>query len=109
LAVKVPVTVSDPEIPTLVQVVGSRPSQDGSTLPFTVRQDEVTVQVPTTLPPQGDTLWQVDVPPLPPVPGPLVLGELHAAETIAAPMATARKTDSTFIGRLLANWKKLAS
>jgi hypothetical protein len=28
LAVKVPVTVKEPEIPTLVQVVGSRPSHE---------------------------------------------------------------------------------
>jgi carbon monoxide dehydrogenase subunit G len=39
LAVKVPVTLNEPEIPTLVQVRGSSPSQDGSTLPFTVRHE----------------------------------------------------------------------
>src|SRR5262249_31410572 len=54
-AVKVPVTLKEPEIATLLQVRGSRPSHDGSTLPLTGRHDEVTVQVPSTVPPHAVT------------------------------------------------------
>jgi len=104
LAVKVPVTLKDPEIPTLVQVRGSRPSQDGSTLPFTVRHEDITFQVPTTLPPQAVTsAHDPPVPPpapvvpppleLPPVPdGVLVVG-LHAPENTPNAIAIARAAD----------------
>jgi hypothetical protein len=56
VAVNDPVTLREPEIVTLVQVLGSRPMAEGSTLPLTVKQDELTSQVPTTLPPHAVTL-----------------------------------------------------
>jgi len=48
-----PVTLREPEIVTLVQVLGSRPMAEGSTLPLRDKHDELTSQVPTTLPPQA--------------------------------------------------------
>ena len=64
LAVNVPVTCSDP-------VTGAdgqpAPTSDRSRSPLTFRHDDVTVQVPTTLPPQAVTLGQ-DAPPPPPLP-----------------------------------------
>ena len=65
LAVHVPVTWRDP-------VTGAdgqpAPTSDRSSAPATFRHDDVTVQVPTTLPPQGVTLEQDAPPPLPPGP-----------------------------------------
>jgi hypothetical protein len=107
LAVKVPLTLKEPEIDTPVQVRGSRPSHAAATLPFTVRHDDITVQVPTTLPPQGDTFEQDGplppapvVPPLelPPAPDWLPgLLEAHAPPIIMSAVATNRTADWTFI------------
>jgi hypothetical protein len=109
--VNVPLTLSEPEIVTPVQFRGSSPSHDGATLPFTVRQDDATVHVPTTSPPQDVPSWQVGpvppvpvVPPLelPPVPGwPVPVVELHAIESKPAASKIAREADWTFILRLL--------
>jgi hypothetical protein len=100
-ALKLPLTVKEPEIVELVQFRGSRPSHVGSRCPLTVRHDDFTFQVPTTLPPQEVPFWQeapdppVPVPPeLPPVPDGLVPElALQAPEIIAVPMAIARTTD----------------
>ena len=69
LAVHVPVTWRDP--PVTVEDLQSIPRADMSSVPASVRQVDCTLQVPTTLPPQGVTLVQAGaVPPvleLPPV------------------------------------------
>jgi hypothetical protein len=116
LAVNVPVTVSEPEIVTLLQVRGSSPARAMSTLlSLSVRQDELTVQVPTTLPPQAvpfgheTPLPPVPLPPapvllppvpvvppvleLPPVPEPVMPLELQAPVIIAKAAVIARNTD----------------
>ena len=73
LAVKVPVTLMDPEVTTAF--LQSVPSPDRSTPPETFRHDEVTFQVPTTSPPQAVTSVQASPPLLlvvvPPVAAPL--------------------------------------
>ncbi|HEX5270612.1 MAG TPA: hypothetical protein VFW33_09010, partial [Gemmataceae bacterium] len=51
-ALQVPLTWSDPVINADVQPA---PTTDGSSVPLTVRHDDVTIQVPTTLPPQAVT------------------------------------------------------
>ena len=53
VAVNDPLTLREPEIVTLVQVRGSRPMAEGSTLPLRLKHDELTSQVPTTLPPHA--------------------------------------------------------
>jgi len=71
VALKVPLTVKDatPVILALLQVWGSSPIDDGSMSPLAFRQDDFTVQLPTTLPPHGVTGWHdpllPDAPPLP--------------------------------------------
>jgi hypothetical protein len=66
VAVHVPVTSSEPVSVTFLQLVGSRPASEMSRLLLeSARHDELTVQVPTTLPPQAATL--VQDPELPPV------------------------------------------
>jgi len=76
LAVNDPVTVSEPEIDTLVQERGSSPASEMSRLlSLNVTHDELTFQVPTTLPPQAVTLGQ-DAPPPVPLELPPVLVEL---------------------------------
>jgi len=75
-------------------------------LPLTVKHDDVTVQVPTALPPQGDTSGQDFAPPvplleLPPAPFPPVPDEfelmVHAPEIIPNNIAVARAADCAFI------------
>jgi len=60
-------------------------ANDKSSSPVTFRHDDVTVQVPTTLPPQGVTLSQDALPPplpeLPPVSTPPELLELPPVST----------------------------
>jgi hypothetical protein len=63
LAVHVPVTWRDPVTDADAH---PRDNTDISSCPVTFRQDEVTVQVPTTSPPQGTTLVQ-EAPPAPPL------------------------------------------
>jgi hypothetical protein len=63
LAIQVPVTRRDPVTGAGAQF---KPNTDMSSLPVTSRHDDVTVQVPTTSPPQGCTLEQ-DAPPAPPL------------------------------------------
>ena len=64
LAVHVPVVWRDPVTGTVAQPISS---SDTSMSPDNARHDDVTFQVPTTLPPQGVTLEQVaPPPPLPP-------------------------------------------
>jgi hypothetical protein len=84
-----------------------------SRAPLKLRHDEVTFQVPTTLPPQADPFGQ-DGPPvpavpvvpavplleLPPVPVVFPVG-LQAPEIIANAIAIARAADWTFIEGLL--------
>src|SRR5262249_59447843 len=66
LAVHVPLTFSEPVNVTFLQLVGSRPASEMSRLLLeSCRHDELTVQVPTTLPPQVETL--VQEPELPPL------------------------------------------
>jgi len=86
-------------------------------LSVSVRQDELTVQVPTTLPPQAVPFEQEDPPPvpleappvpvvppvleLPPVPDEPRELELQAPEIIANARVIVRKADWTFIEGLL--------
>lgn len=111
LAVNVPVTASEP-------VTGAdgqpAPTSERSSVPLTLRQDDATVHVPTTLPAQGVTLGQDAPPPLPAVPPPPGLPpppvgptglELHAAENIPAASADARAAERTFMKRRLASFE----
>jgi hypothetical protein len=66
-AVHDPLTFSEPAIEALLQVRGSRPTNEMSRAPLSVTHDDVTFQVPTTLPPQAVPLGQ-DGPPAPPLP-----------------------------------------
>jgi hypothetical protein len=114
-AVHVPLTLREPANVTFLQLRGSSPANVMSRLlPPIVRHDELTAQVPTTLPPQAVTAGHDDPPPPPPVPvippllevppapdGVPVL-EAQAPEKIAAAIAIARAADCTFIERLLA-------
>jgi hypothetical protein len=83
LAVHVPVTWRDP-------VTGAEghpaPTNDRSKVPVTLRHDDITAQVPTTLPPQGVTLEQ-DPPVAPPPELPAVLPPAPLLEVPAAPPA----------------------
>ena len=63
LAVHLPVTCSEPVIGADVQ---SNPNGFKSMSPDSLRQEDVTVQVPTTLPPHG--VMPVQDPPPPPLP-----------------------------------------
>jgi hypothetical protein len=68
LAVHVPVTLRDPVIGADAQPI---PKPDMSRFPVTAKHEDVTFQVPTTSPPQGETLAvavQVEPPPAPPLP-----------------------------------------
>jgi hypothetical protein len=110
-AVHVPLTLIDPEIDVVLQVRGSRPTSEMSRAPLKFTHDDVTFQVPTTLPPQGDPFGQdgppvpadpvVPPPELPPVPVWLFPVELQAPEIIANAIAIARVADWTFIEGLL--------
>ena len=66
LALKLPVVVSEPTTGTLGQ---PRLERDTSMSPDNLRHDELTFQVPSTLPPQGDSALQLEAAP----PAPLVL------------------------------------
>jgi hypothetical protein len=105
-AVQAPVTCSDPVIGAEVQPA---PTTDGSSVPLTVRQDEVTVQVPTTLPPQAVTFEQdapappdAEIPPpaapplpsLPPVPDVVPDPEPHPEKAGPSPTAIASTTSA---------------
>src|SRR5262245_59553282 len=65
-------------------MVQPRPKPPMSTLPETLRHEEATFHVPTTLPPQGATFEQADVE-LPPEP-PLVLPVPPVPRLPAAPV-----------------------
>jgi hypothetical protein len=120
-AVHVPLTLIEPEIDALLQVRGSRPTSEMSRAPLKFRQDDVTFQVPTTLPPHGAPFGQ-DGPPvpavpvdpavplleLPPVPVRLPV-ELQAPEITANPIVRARAADWTFIEGLLTKGNFLSS
>ena len=71
LAIHVPVTCRDPVTGTVLQ---PKLANETSMSPDKARQDDVTFQVPTTLPPQAVPLGQDAPPPvpleLPPVPTP---------------------------------------
>jgi hypothetical protein len=99
LAVHVPVTLSEPEIVGFTQLRGSRPAADGSTVPLSLRQGDITVHVPTTSPPQAVTLVEQDdpPPPLPPVPDGLP-DEVQPPEVIPAAIVIARTAERRFIG-----------
>jgi len=88
LAVKVPVVVSVPVTGTVGQ---PRLKYEPSRLPASAKQDDdETVQVPTTEPPQGATSAQVGpAPPVPPAPPPpeLLLPELVQAEASVTTIA----------------------
>src|SRR5450432_1202291 len=68
LAVHVPVTCKEPVTGAVAQPA---PTSIRSRLPLTLRHDDVTFQVPTTLPPQAVTLEQdAAAPPAPEPPAP---------------------------------------
>ena len=106
LAVNVPVTVREPVTGADAQPA---PAKDRFRSPLTFRQDDATVQVPTTLPPQAVTLGQGAPPPplfpaapvvaappeLPPAPGDPPPSGLHPAENI--PIAIASAAARTFM------------
>jgi hypothetical protein len=98
LAVNVPVTCRDP----VTGAVGHpAPNDAKSRLPVTFRHDDVTVQVPTTMPPQGVTLGQdPPAPPLPdfaPVPDEPPRLELHPPRITPKAIAIARAADWTLV------------
>ena len=92
-----------------------------SSFPLNFRQDELTVQVPTTLPPQAVTLSQEawpppELPPVPPICVPLEIPlmpdgvsecMLHAP-MVANDIAITRRADWTFIVRLLRREERLS-
>jgi hypothetical protein len=89
LAVHVPLTVREPLAVTFLQLRGSRPASEMSTFELdTVRHDDITVQVPTTLPPQADPLAEhaADVPPVPLPVVPPVVPAVPAAELPPVPV-----------------------
>jgi hypothetical protein len=110
LAVHVPVTSREPESFTGVHIEGSSPAAEMSRLAaLNFTHDELTVHVPTTLPPHAVTLGHDDPPPAPvelPVPAePLELppapvrfepGE-HAPDSAAAAIAIVKTAACTFI------------
>ena len=94
-AVHVPVTCSDPVTGTLAH---PRLDRETSMSPASARHDDVTLQVPTTDPPQvgpPGQFWGADVPPVPPepvvppVPPPVVLEPLQPLFAIADARAAA--------------------
>jgi len=109
-AVHVPLTLIEPEIDAVLQVRGSRPTSEMSRAPLKFRHDDVTFQVPTTLPPQGDPFGH-DGPPVPAVPvDPVVPApevpalpvgvvpvELHAPAIIANARAVVRTAGRTVV------------
>ena len=112
LAVNVPVTARDPVTGADGQLA---PATVRSSAPATFRQDDVTVQVPTTLPPQGVTLGQDDPPApplpspsrpsppaLPPAPGDPPEPELHPSQNIPSAIANASAAARIFMKRRLA-------
>lgn len=77
------------------------PTSDRSRAPLTVKHDDVTVQVPTTLPPQGAP-FEHDPPAPPPPEVPPVPGEppepaLHALAINPNAAAVARTADEIFV------------
>ena len=91
---------------TLIGAAKPAPANDGSRVPLTVRHDDATVQVPTTLPPQAVTSGQdappppapvAPVPELPPVPGVPPEPELHPSEEMPAAIANASAAVPSFI------------
>jgi len=113
LAVHVPVTDKEPERVTLSQVRGSSPAREMSRSELlNVRQDDVTFQVPTTLPPQAVPFGQdppdppavpvlpatpVPAGPPPPVPDGPEFAELQAPEMLPNATAITRAADCSFI------------
>jgi hypothetical protein len=104
-AVHVPFTWSEPEIDATLQVRGSRPTSEVSSAPLSDTHDDVTFQVPTTLPPHGVPFGHNGAP-VPAVPPPLVpaapvrlppLGLHAAAATAARASALLRTLDRTFV------------
>lgn len=83
-AVYVPVVWSEPVAGT---VAHPRLASDTSILPDNVTHEDVTFQVPTTLPPQGDTLGQEVEPPALPPPVPVLLAPpfVEVAPALLAP------------------------
>jgi len=99
-AVKVPVTLSDPAAVTGLQLEISSPAAPMSrALALNLRHDDVTFQVPTTLPPHAVTLAQppvvppVPAPEVPPAPGVPTVPALQATEIIANPKAKTEIAD----------------
>jgi len=80
LAVNVPLTWRDPATGADVQPI---PSIVRSNPPPTVRHDEVTAHVPTTLPPQGVTFLQPELPPESPVEAPPVAPTVEVLPPVA--------------------------
>src|SRR5689334_17958093 len=105
LAVNVPVTASEPVTGAVGQPA---PTSDRSREPLTVRQDDATVQLPTTSPPHAVTSGHDAPPPLPPVPAlpPVPVDPpspvLQASENAAAAIANTSAAERSFINRRLA-------
>ena len=110
LAVHVPLTVTEPVSFTFVHMAGLSPAAEMSRLvALNVKQDELTVHVPTTLPPQAATFGHP--PPAPVLPAaPAVPLELpaapvrfeplpHAPESIPAAIAIVRNADRSCMKR----------
>src|SRR6478609_7178192 len=81
LAIKVPVVVSEPTTGTLGQ---PRLARVTSISPDSLRHDDVTLQAPTTLPPQGESALQLDPVPAPPL---LLLPPFEPPPMAGAPAA----------------------
>ena len=104
-AVHVPLTCSEPEIDATLQVRGSSPTSEVSSAPLSDTHDDVTFQVPTTLPPHGVPFGHNGAP-VPAVPPPLVpaapvrlppVGVQAAAATATRASALLRTLDRTFV------------
>jgi hypothetical protein len=104
LAVHEPLTVSDP-----VAGAGGQlsPASVRSCSPVTFKHDDVTFQVPTTLPPQGATFEHEAAPPpapvfpvLPPVPDWGLVVVLQAAQSNPNVVSRARTADWTLVERI---------
>jgi hypothetical protein len=116
-ALHIPLTLSVPATIGFLQLDGSRPANETSRFPLNFRHEDVTVQVPTTSPPQAVTSEHAPPPPpdpllVPPAPvGPPEVG-VQAPEinpnvpNVPNASAIARRADWTFIERAPSKEKK---
>src|ERR1044071_1290415 len=83
---------------TSLQTEGSRPASEMSRLDeLSDKQEDITVHVPTTSPPQGVPAGQeLPAPPVPPPGGGELVAGVHAPETIPKATISAKTAGCTF-------------